>query len=76
MIISKNTINITVNQQALERVVKMTYLGSIISEDLTTLERKKQYFGHVMRSAKYKLIIEGKMNSKRRPGRRRDKYIT
>ncbi|CAG9838969.1 unnamed protein product [Diabrotica balteata] len=41
-------------------------------------ERKTQYFGHIIRNQKYELlqlIIEGKVSSKREPGRRRNSWL-
>ena len=45
---------------------------------LTLKERKLEYFGHILRNEKYsllKLIIEGKIEGRRGPGRRRISWL-
>ena len=60
------------NLQTLQTINKSRELFTIITS------RKSQYLGHVMRNDKYqllKLILEGKIIGKRRPGRRLTSWL-
>lgn len=62
----------TTNIEVLNRMEKQT---EIIN---TVRQRKAGYFGHIMRNDKYRtlqLIIEGKIEGKRGPGRRRNSWL-
>lgn len=62
----------TTNAEVLQRMNKEKELMLLIKK------RKTQYFGHIMRNQKYELlqlIIEGKINNKRGPGRRRNSWL-
>lgn len=60
------------NERVLQMVNKRTEVLKIIKQ------RKLQYLGHIMRSDKYKLlqlIIQGKIQGRRPPGRRRTSWL-
>jgi len=56
----------------------LSRLGSETQLLLSIKKRKLQYFGHIMRGDKYQflqLIIQGKIEGKRAPGRRRTSWL-
>uniref|UniRef100_A0A2H1V1U0 SFRICE_035738 n=1 Tax=Spodoptera frugiperda TaxID=7108 RepID=A0A2H1V1U0_SPOFR len=59
--------------------VKVLRLLNKKTEILNTIKRRKlQYFGHIMRNDKYQLLqllIQGKIQGKRPPGRRRTSWL-
>ena len=60
------------NAEVLERLSKSTEIVC------TVKSRKLQYFGHVMRGEKYRLlqnIMQGKIAGKRGPGRRKTSWL-
>lgn len=60
------------NEEVLRRLGKSREISFIIKQ------RKLEYFGHVMRNEKYRilqLILQGKTDSKRGPGRRRHSWL-
>lgn len=62
----------TTNIEVLNRMEKQTEVLK------TVKQRKASYFGHIMRNDKYRtlqLIIEGKIEGKRGPGRRRNSWL-
>ncbi|XP_045448929.1 uncharacterized protein LOC123657427 [Melitaea cinxia] len=65
------TMKIT-NVEVLRRMNKRLEIMRIVKE------RKLQYFGHIMRGHRYRilqLVIEGKIEGKRRPGRRKISWL-
>ena len=65
---------IKVNGLKLETVTSFKYLGSVITEDLLTVvkRRKLQWYGHVSRSSSLaKTIVQGTVKGGRRQGRQR-----
>lgn len=65
----------------MHRVSNVTVLQRMNKEKevmKTVKERKLSYFGHIMRNDKYnilQLVMQGKINSKRGPGRRRTSWL-
>ena len=72
------------------RILRISWIDHITNEEVlhrlgkqreiafTIKKRKMEYFGHVMRHGKYRilqLIIQGKTDTKRGPGRRRHSWL-
>lgn len=72
------------------RMLRISWIQKITNEEVlrklntetellyTIKKRKLEYLGHIMRNKKYELlqlIIQGKINGKRGPGRRRDSWL-
>ena len=68
---------IKVNGLKLETVTSFKYLGSVITEDLLTVvkRRKLQWYGHVSRSSGLaKTILQGTVKGGRRQGGQRKRW--
>lgn len=64
--------------QKVTNVEVLRRMGKSLEVLRTVKERKLQYFGHVMRGERYRilqLVTQGKIQGKRRPGRRKTSWL-